>query len=139
MSHKLNYPNGGLVITCHKEICDDIIHLAKQALSPIYVHGKTLTHQGCSRSEEEVRHRESVPETRGYVSIRVLLKRVMEAIIDVRFGDYDAYSWKPFRMDKLLSGWEKLKKDKHGQDCYYQRRDFLLFFLSVEEEVFKGP
>ena len=41
----------------------------------------------------------------------------MEAIIDVRFGDADTDSLKPVRMDKLLAGWEKLNKDKHGQAC----------------------
>ena len=35
-------------------------------------------------------------------------------------------------MDELLAGWEKLKKDKHGQDCYNQRRHFSLFVLSVD-------
>ena len=28
--HVLSCPNGGLVITHHNEICDDIIHLTKQ-------------------------------------------------------------------------------------------------------------
>ena len=62
----------------------------------------------------------------------------MEAIIDVRFGDDDVYSWKPSILGKLLSGWEKLKKDKHGQVCYDQRRHFSPFVLSVDGRVFKG-
>ena len=37
-----------------------------------------------------------------------------EAIIDVGLGDADAETWKPVRMDKLLAGWDKTKKDKHG-------------------------
>ena len=114
-------PNGGLVITRQNKIHDNIIHLAKQAFSPNCEHGKTLIHQGRSRSEEEVRHIGSVPKTRGDVSIWGLLESMMEAIIDVRFGDDDAYSWKPVRMDKLLSVWEKLKKDKHRMAFYDQR------------------
>ena len=35
-------------------------------------------------------------------------------------------------MDKLLAGWEKTKKDKHGQACYDQQRHFSPFFLSVD-------
>ena len=49
----------------------------------------------------------------------------MEAFIDVMFGDDYAYSWKPVIMDKLLSGMENLKEDKHGQACLDQRRIFL--------------
>ena len=41
----------------------------------------------------------------------------MEAIIDVKFGDDYAYSWKVVIMDKLLSGSENLKKEKHGKAC----------------------
>ena len=62
-----------------------------------------------------------------------------EAIIDVRFWDNDTYSWKPVRIDKSLSGWEKLKKDKHGQACYNQRRHFYPFSFSVDGEVVKYP
>ena len=61
----------------------------------------------------------------------------MEEIIDVRFGDDDAYSWKPLRMNKLLSGWEKINKDKHGQAYCNKRRKFYQFVLSVDGEVFK--
>ena len=101
-------PNGGLVITRHNEIHDDIIYLTNQDFSPNCVHGKTLIHQGCRISEEEVRHRENVPEIRGDVYIWGLSEIMMEAIIYVRFGGDDTYSWKPLRMDKLLSGSEKI-------------------------------
>ena len=77
-------------------------------------------------------HGGSVPETRGNVPIRGLWKTQTEAIIDVRFGDADTETWEPYRMDKLLAGWEKTKKDKHGQACYDQQRHFSPFFLSVD-------
>ena len=98
----LSWPNGGLVITHHNEIHDNIIHLIKKYLFPNCVHRKNLIHQSRIRPEEEVRQRWSVPETLGDVSIRSLLKNMTEAIIGVRFGDDDAYSWKPVRADKLL-------------------------------------
>ena len=56
----------------------------------------------------------------------------IEAIIDIRLGDADAYTWKSFIMDKLLNGWEKTKKEKNGKDCYGQQRKFSPFVLSVD-------
>ena len=40
-------------------------------------------------------------------------------------------------MDKLLDGWEKIKKDKHGQDFYDQRKHFYLFVLLVDRMMVK--
>ena len=53
-------------------------------------------------------------------------------IIDVRFGYADTDYWKPVIMDKLLAGWEKLKKENYGYDCYVRRRSFSPFVLSVD-------
>ena len=125
MRHVLRCPNGGLVIRHHKNIYDEIIHLAKQDFPPNCVCGKIIIHQGCRISEKEVCHIGSAPETCGDVSIRGLSESQMKTIIDVRFADDDTYSWNPVIMDNLLSGWEKLNKDKHGQACYYQGRNFL--------------
>ena len=68
--HALIFTNGGLVIAIHNDICDEIIHLAKQAFLPHCVLGKPLIHLGCIRSDRKVRHGGSVPETRGGVSIQ---------------------------------------------------------------------
>ena len=100
--HVMSCPNGGLVITRHNKICDVIIHLAKQYLPPNCVRGETLIHQGRRGSEKELCHRGSVPQTCGDVSIRGLPERQMEEMIDVRFGDDDAYYQNTVRMDKLL-------------------------------------
>ena len=35
-------------------------------------------------------------------------------------------------MDKLLAGWDKIKKDKHGQAFYNQRKNISPFVLSVD-------
>ena len=40
-------------------------------------------------------------------------------------------------MDKLLEGWDKIKKDKHGQACYSQQRHVSPFSLSVDGMVGK--
>ena len=73
-----------------------------------------------------------VPETQGDVSIQGLWNIHTEEIIDVRFGDTDTETYKPVIMDNLLAGWEKNKKDKHGQAWYNQQRHFYPFFLSVD-------
>ena len=102
--HVLSCPNGGLFIARHNEIRDNIIHLSKQDFSPKCVCGKPLIRQGRSRSEEEVFHGGSVPETHGDVSIWCLWVSQPEVNIDIRFGDSDADYWKPVIMDKLLAG-----------------------------------
>ena len=67
--HAMNSPDGGLVITRHNEIRDEIIHLAKQSFYPKCLCREPLIHLGRIISEEEVRHGGSIPETRGDVSI----------------------------------------------------------------------
>ena len=83
MRHVLICPYGGLVIRHHKNIYDEIIHLAKQDFSPNCVCGEIIIHQGCRISEKEVCHIGSVPEIRGDLSIRGLSEIHMKEIIDV--------------------------------------------------------
>ena len=105
--HDMSCPNDGLVFTRHNKIHDTWwYHTPHKASVISYLCTRKKPHP--PRSEEEVRHRVSTPETRGDLSIRGLLESVMEAIIYVRFGGDDTYSWKPLRMDKLLSGSEKI-------------------------------
>ena len=67
--HMLICPNGGLVITCHNEIHDEILYSPKKSFYPNCLCGKTLINLGNRISEEEVHHGGSVQETRGDVSI----------------------------------------------------------------------
>ena len=94
---------------------DNIIHLSKQYISLDCVRDEILIHLGRSRSEDGVHHGVIVPETRVDVSILDLWEIQIEAIIDVRFGDSDVKTCKPVKMNKLLSGWDKIKKYKHGK------------------------
>ena len=95
VNHALNCNNRGLLTAYHNEICDNIIHIARQAFYPNCIHGKPLIHLGHIRLEEEVYHRGIFPETQGDVSIRGLWEIQTELIIGVRFGDADADTWKP--------------------------------------------
>ena len=70
--HTLIWPNDSLVVTRHKEIRGEIIHLEKQDLYPCCVTKEPLIHLVRSRAEEEVRHRGSVLETQGNVSVQGL-------------------------------------------------------------------
>ena len=47
----LSYINVGIVVIRHNYICDDIIHISRQAFSPNCICGEPLIHQGCSRSD----------------------------------------------------------------------------------------
>ena len=92
--HAISCSNRGLVIARHNEICDKIIHLDIQALSPVSVCDGPLIRQGLSRSEVYVCHSMRFPETRVDVLIRGLNDSHMEAIIGVRFGDSDTETYK---------------------------------------------
>ena len=124
----LRLPNGGLFIARHIEICNKIIQLEEQAFSPNFIHREPSIHLGRSLSEEDLRHGSESPRNTGWC---VKWESYTEAMIDVRFRDAGAETWKPVRMDKLLEGWEKTNKDKHGQAWYNQRRHFSLFVLLV--------
>ena len=43
------------------------------------------------------------------MSIRGLWESQMEAIIDVRFEDSDAATWKTEKTDKFVTWWEKIE------------------------------
>ena len=129
--HALSYPNSGLIIARHNEIHDEIVHLAKQSLSPNCISGELLVHLVRSRYDEEVCLRGRVPETWGEMSIWGLWDSQTEAIIDARLVDADVDTWEPVIMCNLLTGWKKTKKEKHGQTCYNHHRHFSPFVLSV--------
>ena len=60
---------------------------------------------------------EGAPQEHGVRSIWGLWESHTEAIINVRFGDADAETWRSVRVEKFLAGWEKTNKDKHDQAC----------------------
>ena len=68
-------------------------------------------------------------ETRGGVLIWGLGK---PDIIDVRFGESEADTYRKEPMDKLLACWEKENKYKHSKHCHEQWKQFSPFSLSVD-------
>ena len=77
-------------------------------------------------------HGRIIPETWGGVLIKGLWESQTEAIIYVRFGDTDIYTYNKEVMDTLLPRWEKMKKYKNRQQYHKQRKHFLPFVLSVD-------
>ena len=65
--------------------------------------------------------------------IQGLWDRQVDAIIDVKLRDADADTYKYEPMESLLARWEKLKKDKHGNQCYDQRIFFSRLFFQWTE------
>ena len=64
--------------------------------------------------------------------IRGLWDLQADAIVDIKLGDADTYSYKYWPVVALLAWWETIKKDKHGKHCHYQGIYFLhLFFMST--------
>ena len=55
VTHTLRYSIGGLVIARHNKICDEILYLSQRAFTSASVHVEPLIHQGCTRSEQEIR------------------------------------------------------------------------------------
>ena len=120
--HSLSCSIGGLVIAHHNEICDELLYLSRRAFTSESLHAKPLIHQGCTKSEQDIRQVSNKDEeTRGYVMVRGLWDRQVGAIIDVKIGDADVDTYKYESMTALLARWEATKKHKHGKHCHDQR------------------
>ena len=71
-------------------------------------------------------------ETRGDVPKWGLWERQTDAIIGIKFGDFDADTYEHESMYKLLDGWYNQNKDNHGKHYHKQRTRFSLFVLSID-------
>ena len=56
----------------------------------------------------------------------------VDAIIDIKLCEADAYSYKYEPIESLLSRLETIKKYNRGNHCHNQRKYFSLFALSVD-------
>ena len=62
--------------------------------------------------------------------VQGLWDRQVNAIIDVKLGDSDAYTYKYDPITSLLSRWENIKKYKHGKHCNDQQKNFAVCSVS---------
>ena len=118
---------------CHNKIRDKLLYLSQCAFISAYVLAEPLIHEGRTRSEQEIlQGSDKYKEEHGYVMVWSLWDRQVNAIIYVKLGvaDEDSYNYEP--MAVLLSPWEMIKKDKHGNQCHDQRKKNSSYFLSVD-------
>ena len=63
------------------------------------------------------------------MSIQGLWEIQTDAIVDIRFGDADAETWKTEGMDKLFPRWEVFNKDKHRKHFHNQQKKYPFVLL----------
>ena len=140
--HALECKTGGLVISRHNEIRDELSDLASKALSPSSVRDEPKIHNGRTlegKSDEENKENpvkrlfcNKGTEDRGDILIRSLWARGTDCIIDVRITDVDAKSNRSKDPDKVLATHEREKKKKYLEACLDQRRHFSPFVVSTD-------
>ena len=140
--HALECKKGGLVISRHNEIRDELIDIASKAYSPSAVRDEPKIQN--SRNSEEKSDEENKDksvkrllrnnrnEDRGDILIRGLWARGTDCIIDVRVTDVDAKSNRSKDPLKVLAAHEREKKKKYLGACLEQRRHFSPFVVSTD-------
>ncbi len=136
--HGLACKHGGLVISRHNEIRDELSDLASKAFTPSAVRDEPKIH--LSRPAEKkttlAQPNPSVmkppSDDRGDLLIRGLWIRGTDCIIDVRVTDTDARSNLSKDPHKVLEAHEREKKKKYLAACRQQRRDFTPFVVSTD-------
>ena len=89
---------------------DKLLHLSQRDFSTTCVRSKPLIHQGRSILKEELWQVRGLLDTISNVLIRGLWEIQTGAIIDVRFGDADVYTYKYEPVDNLLDHLDKRKR-----------------------------
>jgi hypothetical protein len=140
--HALECKTGGLVISRHNEIRDELSDLASKALSPSSVRDKPKIHDSCTlegkldkeNKENPVKRlfRNKGTEDRGDILIRGLWTRGTDCIINVRITDVNAKSNRSKDPYKVLATQEREKKKKYLEACLEQRRHFSPFVVSTD-------
>ena len=130
MTHTLSCCICGLVIARHNKIRDKLLYISQRSFTSEFVRYEPLIHQGHTRSELEIRQgNENHKDTIGDVIVRGFWDHQVDAIIDVKLGDANAYTYKYEQMISLLDMWENIKKDKRGKHCHSQWNYFRCLFF----------
>jgi hypothetical protein len=140
--HGLECKKGGLVISRHNEIRDELSDLASKAFIPSAVRDepKIFYSRPVEKKAASNQPNPSVPRThpktqcedRGDLLIRGLWARGTDCIIDVRVTDTDAKSNLSKDPAKVLANHEREKKKKYLEACLGQRRHFTPFVVSTD-------
>jgi hypothetical protein len=138
--HTLECKTGGLVISRHNEIRDELVDLASRAFTPSAVRDEPKIYP--CRPAVELRTTDQQPvirnlrkhqgEERGDVLIRGLWQKVTDAIIDVRITDLDAKTDIYRSPMKVLAQHERAKKRKYLEGCLDPQRRPLTVLAPVQ-------
>jgi hypothetical protein len=139
--HALECKKGGLVISRHNDIQDELIDLASKALTPSAVRNEPRIHTSCHA--EKLRTMDQHPvicnickcqgEERGDVLIQGLWQQEgTNAIINVRITDLDAKSNISRVPMKVLATHEHGEKCNYLEPCLEQRCHFSPFVVSTD-------
>ena len=106
MRHTLICSKGGLIITHHNEVRDEILYLARQAFTSASVCAKPLVNKGHTILERGAyQGSDKGKDTREDVLIRVLWYQQAYSIIDFKLDITYANSYKYEPMADLLAWW----------------------------------
>ena len=141
--HALSCRRGGLVITRHNEIHDELADIAEKAFCASAIRNEPKIHLGCdneaknaNKSDNTTAVKKNLCKTtgdeRGDLLIRSLWSNSTDCIIDVRITDTDQKTYKDKDPLKVLEQHEREKKRKYLQPCLDQRRNFTPFVVSTD-------
>jgi hypothetical protein len=126
--HALTCKAGGLIISRHNEIRNELIDLATKALTPTAVRVEPLI-DPTSLQPDDLAINDG---KRGDLLIRGCWSNGTHCIIDVRITDTDADSNRRRDPLKILEEHEREKKKKYLAYCIQQRRHFTPFVVSTD-------
>jgi hypothetical protein len=141
--HALECKRGGLVISRHNEIRDELSDLASKAFFPSAVRDEPRIHTSRASETRSSPGKPASPavkrlfqnnrtEDRGDILVRGLWARGTDCIIDVRITDVDAKSQRSKDPLKVLEAHQREKKKKYLEACLEQRRHISPFVASTD-------
>jgi hypothetical protein len=121
--HALECKRGGLVISRHNEMRDELTDLAAKAFVSSVVCDEPRIHTSRAAEPKSTPEKQEIPaakrlfqnncmEDRGNILVRGLWARGTDCIIDVHITDVDAKSQRPQDPHKVLKAHEREKKKK---------------------------
>lgn len=143
--HALKCNHGGMVISRHNKVRDELSFILSQALTPssvrseplIFPTSPTMPTTGMMEDEREDALEKFKEEAgraeRGDISVRGLWECQTTCIVDVRLTDSDQKSWVSKTVERVLAINEKEKKDKYLESCKTAWMHFSPFVSTVDE------
>jgi hypothetical protein len=144
LQHALCCKKGGLVISCHNEIRDGLIHMTGKAMTPSAICDRPLIQTGCiaenttacptkcNDCKSEERAEATGKSECGDLILLGFWAGRTGCIMDVYVTDMKAKSYCNRLPEKVLETGKKEKKKKYLEACLEQRHHFTPFVCSVD-------